>query len=309
MSVIEDFVSVRGTLKENVNIGKQSFFGIDGYAEVLFIPEDVDDLVFFLQNLPKETKVTVVGAMSNVLIRSGGIPGVVLMLGKWFDKIFIEDDILEVGAAVSCGRLSATATDNELGGLEFLAGIPGTVGGAIRMNAGCYGSDMSGILTECEGISFSGRIKWYRNADVGFGYRMSKISPNMIVTRAWIRGVHGVNSSIMRKANEMIRQRRNNQPLDQRSCGSAFRNPEGKKAWELIEAAGCRGMRIGGAMVSEKHCNFIVNTGNATADDVEDLGEFVAARVFENSGIRLEWEIVRLGNRKDSGENGCESAW
>jgi UDP-N-acetylmuramate dehydrogenase len=302
MSVIENLPPVRGILKGNENVGKRSFFGIEGYAEVLFVPEDIDDLVFFLKNLPKEVKVTVLGAMSNVLIRSGGIPGIVIMLGKWFDKIFVEDDVLEVGASVNCSKLSATAVDNDLGGLEFLAGIPGTVGGAIRMNAGCYGADISGVLVECEGVSFSGRIKWYKNADSDFDYRTSKISSNLIVTRAWFRGVRGVNSSITRKVNEMITTRRKTQPLDQRSCGSAFKNPEGKKAWELIDAAGCRGLKNGGAMISEKHCNFIINTGNATADDIEDLGESVIKKVFDNSGIQLEWEIVRLGNRRENNE-------
>jgi UDP-N-acetylmuramate dehydrogenase len=237
--------------------------------------------------------------MSNVLIRSGGIPGVVIVLSDWFNKVFVEDNILEVGAAVHCGKLSATATDNELGGLEFLMGIPGTIGGAIKMNAGCYGSEISDILVECEGISFSGRIKWFKNTDIDFGYRTSKISSNMIITRAWFRGVSGVNYSITRKINEMINQRKNSQPLHQRSCGSAFKNPSNRKAWELIEAAGCRGLRVGGAVVSEKHCNFIVNADNATADDIEDLGELVIKRVFENSGIKLEWEVVRLGNRNE----------
>jgi UDP-N-acetylmuramate dehydrogenase len=226
------------------------------------------------------------------------------MLGDWFNKVFVEDNVLEVGAAVHCGKLSAAATDNELGGLEFLKGIPGTIGGAIKMNAGCYGSDISNILIECEGISFSGRIKWFKNADFDFGYRSSKISQNMIITRAWFRGISGVNYSITRKIEEVINQRKNSQPLNQRSCGSAFKNPAdgNKRAWELIEAAGCRGLRMGGAMVSEKHCNFIINAANATADDVEDLGELIVKRVLENSGVRLEWEIVRLGNRSDKGD-------
>ncbi|MDR2782164.1 MAG: UDP-N-acetylmuramate dehydrogenase [Holosporaceae bacterium] len=297
MFIAEMFPLVRGTLKENVNIGKQSFFGVDGFAEVLFIPEDADDLVFFMRSIPKDVKVTVLGAMSNVLIRSGGIPGVTVMLEKWFNNIFVEDSILEVGAAVNCGKLSAAAIDNELGGLEFLMGIPGTIGGAIRMNAGCYGAKISDILVEFEGITFSGRVKWFTNADIKFGYRSSNISPNIIITRAWFRGVSGVNYSIARRVNEIVNQRRNSQPLNHRSCGSTFKNPDCAKAWELIDAAGCRGLVIGGAMVSEKHCNFIINANNATADDIEDLGELVIEKVFDNSGIRLEWEIVRLGNR------------
>ncbi|MDR0968073.1 MAG: UDP-N-acetylmuramate dehydrogenase [Holosporaceae bacterium] len=299
MSVIEKFPAVKGLLKENAKIGKKSFFGVGGAAEVLFIPNNVDELSTFLSELPENIPVAILGAMSNVLIRSGGIPGVVIILNEGFKRVFVENDVLEVGAAVHCGKLSEFAMDRELGGFEFLAGIPGTVGGAIKMNAGCYGSEISNSLIECEAVDFTGQIKWLRAKDVGFGYRTSTIPDDLIITRAWFRGTKNVDYSISKKINEVMSKRKDSQPLNQRSCGSAFKNPAGQKAWELIEAAGCRGMRVGGAVVSEKHCNFIVNEDNAAAEDIEDLGELIIRKVFEKTGVRLEWEIARLGVRNE----------
>ncbi|MDR1983007.1 MAG: UDP-N-acetylmuramate dehydrogenase [Holosporaceae bacterium] len=298
MSLIDKLPQVNGTLRENVDIGKKSFFGTTGIAEVLFIPKNTDDLAAFLSNISENVPVTILGSMSNVLVRSGGIKGVVIILSDWFSRIFVENDVIEVGAAVKCIKLSAAAMNNELGGFEFLIGIPGTIGGAIKMNAGCYGSEISDLLVEYEGINFSGNIKWFRSQDTEFDYRTSKIPDDIIITRAWFRGTENVNYSISKKINEIIIKRKDTQPLDQKSCGSTFKNPDGQKAWELIEAAGCRGMKLRGAKVSEKHCNFIVNEGDATADDIENLGELVAKKVFETSGINLEWEILRLGSKQ-----------
>ncbi|MDR2157933.1 MAG: UDP-N-acetylmuramate dehydrogenase [Holosporaceae bacterium] len=302
MSIIGKFPSVKGILRENADVGKKSFFGVGGVAEILFIPEDINDLILFLKNMPEDLPITVLGAMSNVLIRSGGISGVVIMLGGFFNRIFVEENVLEVGAAVGCGKLSSVAMNYDLGGFEFLMGIPGTIGGAIRMNAGCYGSSIGDILMEFEGVNFSGQIKWIKSADVEFKYRNSGISDDLIITRAWLRSTKEANYSIPRKTDDVVAKRRSSQPLNQRSCGSAFKNPEGKKAWELIDAAGCRGMKLGGAVISQKHCNFIVNEGSATPDDIENLGELVIQKVFENSGIRLEWEIIRLGEKNKVGE-------
>ncbi|MDR1375756.1 MAG: UDP-N-acetylmuramate dehydrogenase [Holosporaceae bacterium] len=288
---------VRGLLQEKVNLGRKSWFGVGGPAEVLFVPEDMDDLVAFLRNIPDGVKFTILGATSNVLVRSGGIRGIVIILGDWFKKIFIENDILEVGAAVHCAELSMVAMDRELGGLEFLSGIPGTIGGAIKMNAGCHGSEIADILMECEAVTLSGQVKWFKISEMGFAYRTSKISNELIVTRAWFRGIQDVDYSIAKKNKELLSKRSDSQPINMRTCGSAFKNPDGKKAWELIEAAGCRGMRFGGAAISDKHCNFIVNENNATPEDIETLGEKVIEKVFENSGIRLEWEIIRLGEK------------
>jgi UDP-N-acetylmuramate dehydrogenase len=286
-----------GVLQEKANLSQRSWIGVGGPAEILFIPKDMDDLLTFLRNLPAGHHITILGAMSNVLVRSGGISGIVIILEDWFKKIFVEDNVLETGAAVRCAELSTTAMDHELGGFEFLVGIPGTIGGAIKMNAGCYGYDLSNIFMECEAVTVSGQIKWLKNSDIKFGYRDSTVPDDLIITRAWFRGIPNVDYSIPKKTNEFLLKRKANQPINKRSCGSAFKNPDTKKAWELIDAAGCRGMRIGGAMISDKHCNFIINEDHATAEDIENLGEKVIQKVLDSSGIHLEWEIIRLGNK------------
>ncbi|MDR0677657.1 MAG: UDP-N-acetylmuramate dehydrogenase [Holosporaceae bacterium] len=297
MSIISKLPPVKGVLQENVDLGRKSFLGVSGTAQILFTPTDIDDLVFFLRNLPKDFQVTVLGAMSNILIRSGGIRGIVVVLEEAFNKIFIEDNVIEVGAAVFCSKLSTAAANHELGGLEFLTGIPGMIGGAIKMNAGCYGANISDIFIECEGVNLSGQVKWFNPENIEFGYRSSSVSDDIIITRAWFRGMQNVDYIISKKMNEISSKRKNSQPLDKKSCGSAFKNPDGYKAWKLIEAAGCRGMKVGGASISDKHCNFIINYDNATANDVEELGNRVIQKVLENSGIRLEWEIVILGDK------------
>lgn len=299
MSIIDNLPKVNGKLQKDAPLGQKSHFGVGGVAEVLFEPSDMDDLVFFLRRVPRDIPIVPLGAMSNVLIRDGGIEGVVIVLGDWFKKIFVEGDIMEVGAGVPCSKLSTVAMDCELGGLEFLMGLPGTVGGAIKMNAGCFGSEIANVLVECEGITTKGRVQWFKVKDLGLGYRHANISDDCIVTRAWFRGISNVNYSIPRKTRELMEKRRTSQPLGVRTCGSAFKNPEGLKAWELIDKAGCRGLKIGGAQLSEKHCNFIVNTGNATASDIEALGEKIVEEVFQKNNVKLEWEIVRLG-RKDN---------
>ncbi len=296
-SIIDSFPIVRGQLQEKANLCKKSWFGVGGPAEILFIPEDMDDLLYFLRNVPEEINITILGAISNVLIRRGGIKGVVIMLGDWFKKIFVEENILEVGASVICSKLSTAAMDAELGGFEFLMGLPGTIGGAIKMNAGCYGAEISDILIELEAISTSGNIKWFTKNDLKFEYRKSNLPDNLIITRAWFKGISNASYSIIKKTNSIIEKRKESQPLNKRSCGSTFKNPLGKKAWELINNAGCRGMRIGGAAISEKHCNFIINEDNATPDDIENLGEKIIQKVYENCGIKLEWEVIRLGNK------------
>lgn len=297
MIVIGELPTVKGILRENVPLGKKSFFGVGGTARIFFEPADMDDLIFFLRNIPDDLPIIPLGTMSNVLIRSGGIDAVVIILGEWFRKFFVEDGVLEVGTGISCSKLSTIAIDYELGGLEFLMGLPGTVGGAIKMNAGCFGSEISDVLIECEGISSSGHVKWFKTKDIGAAYRHTDIPDDCIITRAWFRGIQNVNYSIPKKTNEILEKRKLSQPLGTRSCGSTFKNPEGYKAWQLIDKAGCRGMKLGEAQVSEKHCNFIINTGNATADDIENLGELVIEKVFEKTGIKLEWEVIRLGKK------------
>jgi UDP-N-acetylmuramate dehydrogenase len=295
--ILSSLPPVKGLLQENADIGRKSCFGTGGFAEVLFVPEDMDDLVIFLRSVPENIPITPLGAMSNVLVRSGGIRGIVIILGEWFKKIFVDDSIIEVGAAAHCNELSTRAMYHELGGLEFLVGLPGTVGGAIKMNAGCHGVGISNVLMECEAVTSFGQVKWLRVTDIDFGYRRSGISDNLIITRAWFRGISDINYSVTKRTKELLTKRTESQPVGVRCCGSTFKNPEGKKAWELIEAAGCRGLRIGGAAVSNKHCNFIINENNATSEDIENLGQMVVQKVHEKCGVQLEWEIIRLGEK------------
>lgn len=300
MSLLERFSKIRGELQENADLGEISWFGTGGNVDLLFIPADMDDLATFLKLLPKNTPITVLGAMSNILVRSGGIRGVAIRLGKWFKQIFLQNNVIEVGTATGCAELAIFAMDRELGGLEFLAGIPGSLGGAIRMNAGCYGSEIFNTLVEFEAVDFQGNLKWCKAEDILSEYRKTNIPDDWIITRAWFRGLPEVDYSISKRMREYVQKKQETQPLDKHSCGSAFKNPNGKKAWELIEQAGCKGMKLGGAMVSTKHANFIVNNGNATPDDIENLGEEIIKKVKENSGITLEWEIIRVGERKIS---------
>lgn len=295
-----DFLPVpRGDLIPDYPLNKKAWMGVGGAAEALFIPADTDDLICFLRNIPNHIPVTILGAMSNVLVRDGGVPGVVILLGESFKKIYAEDDILEVGAAVNCTQLSTFAMDSELGGLEFLMGLPGSVGGALKMNAGCFGSEISDFLIEFEGVTTFGQVKWFKKKDIRFSYRSSGIPNDLIVTRAWFKCIPQVDYSICRKVHAIIDKRRASQPLNKRSCGSTFKNPGGNsKAWELIDRSGCRGMRVGGAAVSEKHCNFIVNDSGATSEDIENLGEKIREKVFTETGIKLEWEVVRIGKKK-----------
>jgi len=299
MSLIKRLSKIRGELIENADLSKQSWFGTGGCADLMFIPADIEDLQIFFKLVPKNTPITIIGSMSNILVRSGGIRGIVVRLGKWFKNVFVQDDVIEIGAATSCSELSVLAMDRELGGLEFLSGIPGSIGGAIRMNAGCFGSDIFNVLLEFEAITRTGEMKWCKARDVKYEYRKTNIPSDWIITRAWFRGKKDIDYSISKKVREIIVKKQESQPLDKRSCGSTFKNPEGYSAWKLIEDAGCKGMKLGGAMVSTKHCNFIVNEGDATPDDIENLGEQVIQKVKQNSGIELEWEIIRLGERKE----------
>lgn len=291
--------NVKGEIIFDYPLYKKAWMGVGGPAEILFIPADIDDLIFFLRNVPSQVPITILGAMSNVLVRDGGISGIVIMLGPHFNKIYAEDDIVEVGASVTCSQLSTFAMDSELGGLEFLMGLPGSIGGALKMNAGCFGSEISDFLIEFEGVTTAGEVKWFKKNDTTFLYRTSKIPDNFIITRAWFKCLTDANYSIVKKVHDVVNRRKLSQPLNKRSCGSTFKNPDiCCKAWELIDRTGCRGMRVGGAAVSEKHCNFIINDSNATAGDVEDLGEKIRERVQAKTGVKLEWEIIRIGKRK-----------
>ncbi len=287
-----------GELLFNEPLKNLVFFGVGGNADVLFQPANSDDLSAFLKNLDSSIPVTILGAGSNVLIRDGGIRGVVISLGKAFDKCYVENDIIEAGAYSRVAKISMMSADNGLAGLEFLVGIPGTIGGALKMNAGCYGRSIEDIFVEAEGFSRKGENIWLTKKDLKFVYRSSSIRDDIIVTRIWLKGVPDSSFKIAKNTHDILVKRKKSQPLNEMSCGSTFKNPEGstKKAWELIDAAGCRGMCFGGAMVSDVHCNFIINTGSATAKDIEQLGNAVVQKVYENSGIELEWEVIKLGD-------------
>ncbi|MGO9675541.1 MAG: UDP-N-acetylmuramate dehydrogenase [Methylocella sp.] len=288
---------LRGTLAANAPLAGLTWFKTGGPAQVLFEPEDEADLSCFLQRLDASHEILVLGAGSNLLVRDGGFAGVVIRLGPAFEKIAIEGLKVEAGAAARDMKVALFAAKAGVGGLSFLRGIPGSIGGALRMNAGAYGAEIKDRLVSCRGIDRAGNIVAFSNADMGFSYRHSGIAPDVIFTHAIFEGVAGDREALAAEMNEITRARGESQPVTARTGGSTFKNPPGRKAWELIDAAGCRGLTIGAAQVSELHCNFLINRGNATAADLETLGETVRERVLETSGVNLEWEILRVGVR------------
>ena len=282
-------------IRENADLSRTNWFRVGGPAQYLFKPENAEDLSVFLKVLPQSVPVTVLGVGSNLIVRDGGIDGVVIKLGRGFVDIEVKDDIVTAGAGALDIHVAATARDNGVAGLEFLCGVPGTIGGAVRMNAGAYGCDTSQVLVEAEIVERSGAIRTLTNKELGFVYRNSNLSEDAIVTRAIFKGTKGDVEKIRERMQEISDAREATQPIRTRTGGSTFKNPEGHKAWELIDRAGCRGLMVGGAQVSEKHCNFLINTGDATAADIEKLGEEVIRRVKEKTGITLDWEIKRIG--------------
>jgi UDP-N-acetylmuramate dehydrogenase len=286
---------VRGLLTANFAVGQQTWFGVGGPAEILFRPADAADLAVFLAALPLEIPVTVIGVGSNLLVRDGGIPGVVIRLGRGFSRIKIDHDEIRAGAAALDRIVSFAAADAGIGGCEFLSGIPGSIGGSVRMNAGAYGAEIEDVLVSVAALDRSGRTLTIDRSGMQFSYRHSDAHPSRIFVEARLRGVRADRADIASRLAEIRATREATQPVRTRTGGSTFKNPSGDSAWRLIDAAGCRGLVCGGAMVSEKHTNFLINTGSATAADLEDLGEEVRRRVYETSGIVLEWEIERIG--------------
>ena len=286
---------VRGTYTENAPLKNLVWFRAGGNAEILFRPADADDLATFLAAKNADTRVTVIGVGSNLLVRDGGIPGVVVRLPGAFGKIAIEGDRIRAGAASLDAAVARAAADAGIGGLEFLRGVPGTIGGALRMNAGCYGREIKDIFVEATAIDGQGNKHVLNAADMGFVYRKSAVPDDLIFVEAVFEGEMGDPNAIKARMNTLVEQRENAQPVKSKTGGSTFKNPPGYKAWELIDQAGCRGLTHGAAQVSEKHCNFLINTGDATAADIEGLGEDVRARVKEKFGVVLEWEIKRVG--------------
>jgi UDP-N-acetylmuramate dehydrogenase len=287
---------LRGRLLANQSLAELTWFRVGGPAQVLFTPSDEDDLAYFLSHLPRELTVSVVGVGSNLIVRDGGIPDVVIRLSpRGFGDTSAEGDIVSAGSAALDKRVAETAAAANIGGMEFFFGIPGTIGGALRMNAGANGSETRDVLVEATGIGRDGVRHVFSNAGMKFVYRNSGVDPAIIFTSARFQGSITAPEAIRARMAEVQTHRETAQPIREKTGGSTFKNPPGHSAWKLIDAAGCRGLRVGGAQVSEMHCNFLINTGDATGHDIETLGETVRARVKENSGIELHWEIKRVG--------------
>jgi UDP-N-acetylmuramate dehydrogenase len=284
----------RGRLTANAPLGAQTWFRTGGPAEVLFRPADAGDLAAFLEQTPADVPVTVLGVGSNLLVRDGGIRGVVVRLMRGFTGIAVEGTEVVAGAGALSLNVALTARDHGLAGLEYLSGIPGTIGGAFPTNAGAYGSELVDVLVSAEIVERSGIVRRVQPAELGLSYRHSEAPQDWIFTAARLRATPGDQMAIARRIAEIDAARAGTQPRS-RTGGSTFANPPNFKAWELIDDAGCRGLRIGDAQVSEKHCNFLINLGNATAADIESLGEEVRRRVLSRSGIELQWEIRRIG--------------
>jgi UDP-N-acetylmuramate dehydrogenase len=297
-SIIDILPKTRGRYRANADLSKSNWFGVGGVAEVLFKPEDAEDLADFLRGKPADVPITIIGVGSNLIVRDGGIKGVVIRLGRGFVETGIrnqESGEIHAGAACLDIHVAELAADYGLTGLEFLSGIPGTIGGALRMNGGAYGSDISQVLVEAEAIDAQGNFHRLKPADLQYTYRHCGAPEDWIFTRCILRGKAGDKAEIAARMAEIKTQREASQPVRSRTGGSTFKNPEGHKAWALIDSAGCRGLRMGDAQVSELHCNFLINHGNATAAELEALGEEVKRRVRQHSGVELEWEIKRIG--------------
>ena len=291
---------LRGRLLPNQSLKEFTWFRVGGAAQLLFVPEDEDDLALFLGALPKEVPVTVVGLGSNLIVRDRGVPGVVIRLGRGFGEVQLESgERIRAGAAVPDVKVSRYAQEAGIAGLAFFRGIPGGVGGALRMNGGAYGRETRDVLIEARAIDRRGNARVFTNEDMHYAYRHCGLPEEIIFTGALFAGSPGDPAAIAQEMNQITEKRESTQPIKSRTGGSAFKNPPGSKAWQLIDAAGCRGLTLGGAQVSPMHCNFLVNLGSASAAEIEDLGELVRARVKENSGIELEWEIKRIGTRNE----------
>jgi UDP-N-acetylmuramate dehydrogenase len=287
---------LRGRLLPNQPLAELTWFRVGGPAQMLFMPEDESDLAYFLQNLPADIPIVVIGLGSNLIVRDGGVPGVVIRLGRGFSDIAVEDGHrIRAGTAVPDVKVARAAQDAGIAGLAFLRGIPGSIGGALRMNGGAYGGETKDALIEARGVDRKGNLRIYSNADMHYTYRHCGAPEDVIFTQALFQGQAGDAATIAQEMDKITQSREATQPIKSRTGGSTFKNPEGHKAWQLIDKAGCRGLVVGDAQVSELHCNFLINRGEATASDIETLGETVRTRVQETSGVTLEWEIKRIG--------------
>ncbi|MCH8862940.1 MAG: UDP-N-acetylmuramate dehydrogenase [Proteobacteria bacterium] len=300
-TVMESLPAVRGSYEQDAALGQMTWFRTGGRAEVLFKPADEEDFIAFTRGLPPDIPVTIIGVGSNLLVRDGGVRGVVVRMGKAMAEITIQDDLISAGAGALGVTIAARAQEAGLAGLEFLKGVPGSVGGALRMNAGAYGCEVGDIFVEARAIDRGGQVHNLTHGEMEFAYRHTGVSEDHIFLSAVFRGQAADRREIAARMKGIMDAREQSQPLRTRTGGSTFKNPDiedsGRKAWQLIDEAGCRGLTVGGAMVSEKHCNFLINTGDATAADLENLGDEVRSRVLESTGVALEWEIRRIGNK------------
>lgn len=296
---------LRGRITANTLLADVSWFRVGGPAQVLFTPADEADLAYFLSRKPADLSVLVIGLGSNLLVRDGGVPGVVIRLARGFGDITSEaGNVIRAGTAAPDVKVARAAAEAGIAGLAFYRGIPGSIGGALRMNAGAHGRETKDVLVSSRAVDPMGNIHELSLADMGFTYRHCAVPEDWIFTEARFQGTPGDPAEIIREMDDVADYRAKNQPIKERTGGSTFKNPPGNSAWKLIDAAGCRGLRVGGAKVSEMHCNFLINDQGATAEDVERLGETVRARVKANSGITLEWEIIRLGEPREGRATG-----
>jgi UDP-N-acetylmuramate dehydrogenase len=294
---VRELSKLRGRLAPNQPLAPFTWFRVGGPAEALFSPADEEDLAYFLANLPPEIPVTTIGLGSNLIVRDGGIPGIVIRLGgRAFGEVTAErHHRLRAGAAVPDMKLARAAAEAGIDGLAFYRGIPGAVGGALRMNAGAHGGETRDVLIETRGIDRRGNLRTFSNAEMGYTYRHSNVPEDVIFTQALFQGRAGEPAVILAEMERITAAREASQPIREKTGGSTFKNPPGHRAWQLIDQAGCRGLVVGDAQVSEMHCNFLINRGGASAADIENLGEEVRRRVRETSGVELQWEIKRVG--------------
>jgi len=287
---------LKGRLAANVSLSDITWFRVGGPAQLLFSPADEADLAYFLKHAPRDLPVTVMGLGSNLLVRDGGLPGIVIRLGRGFASVGAEEGHkVRSGTAVPDVKVARAAAEAGIAGLAFYRGIPGSIGGALRMNAGAHGRETKDVLIEARAVDREGNTHTLSLAEMGFTYRHSRVPDDFILTAALFQGAPGDPAAILREMDEVADYREQNQPIRERTGGSTFKNPPGHSAWKLVDEAGCRGLRVGGAKVSDMHCNFLINEGGATAEDIERLGETVRARVKARCGVMLEWEIIRLG--------------
>lgn len=296
--LIKILPEISGSYRVNADLSKINWFNVGGLADVMFRPKNVEDLAYFLKNKPIDIPVVILGVGSNLLVRDGGIAGVVIRLGRGFAAVEKSCDYIRAGAGCLSFNAATFSAHNNCGGLEFLSGIPGTIGGALAMNAGAYGNDVASVLHTAEAVDEGGNIHQLSVDDIGYIYRGNTLPDGMIFTSALFKCAQEDRAVVEGRINEITSKRESTQPIKERTSGSTFKNPEGHKAWQLIDAAGCRGLEIGGAKVSEKHCNFFINTGKSTASDIENLGEEVRQKVLKKSGIKLQWEVQIIGRTK-----------